>query len=203
MIAFLLTCLLVEITPGPNMATLAALTLARGRVAGFAAVAGVALGLAVIGVAAAFGLTALIMASPVLFETLRYAGAAFLLYLAYETWRGDGEEDGLDGDARRSLSGLFLRGFVTNVLNPKAGLFYVAILPAFLPHGADAPLAQNLTLVAIYVAVATVVHAGIVALAAQVKPWLEASVGVGIVRKALALGLVAVAVWLFVETGRG
>lgn len=74
--SYLATVLLIELTPGPNMAYLAALTLGRGRRAGLAAVAGVALGLAVIGIAAVLGFAALVAASPMLWNALRWAGTA-------------------------------------------------------------------------------------------------------------------------------
>src|SRR5689334_24691234 len=86
LLAFALTCLIVEITPGPNMAYLAALSLSRGAAMGLAAVAGVALGLSVYGVAAAFGVAAIIENSPILYEALRWAGVLYLLWLAWEAW---------------------------------------------------------------------------------------------------------------------
>lgn len=79
LLAFALTCVVIEITPGPNMAWLAALSLSRGWRNGFAAVAGVALGLSVYGVLAAFGLAAVIESSTFLYESLRWGGVAYLL----------------------------------------------------------------------------------------------------------------------------
>jgi threonine/homoserine/homoserine lactone efflux protein len=87
--AFALTALIIEITPGPNMGYLAVLSLSRGWQAGAAAVTGVAIGHAVYGVAAALGVAALIDASPLLYEILRWAGVAYMLWLAWETWSSD------------------------------------------------------------------------------------------------------------------
>lgn len=201
MLGFLLTCILVEITPGPNMATLAALTLARGRRGGLLAVAGVALGLSVIGALAIAGLGTVVSSSPVLYEALRWAGALYLLWLAWETWRDAGEDDG-DFDGSRSEAGLFWRGFLTNVLNPKAAVFYVAVMPAFIAPGpASAVLASSALHAAIFVAVATSIHAGIVLAAARLEPVLRNRAGIGRVRRVLALLLACVAAWLFWATG--
>jgi threonine/homoserine/homoserine lactone efflux protein len=192
---FLLTALLIELTPGPNMAYLAALSLAEGRRVGFSAVAGVSLGLALVGVLAALGLAAAIAAEPLAYGFLRYAGAAFLLYLAWEGWRGAGGEVAPAG--RRAAFG---RALMTNLLNPKAAVFYVTVLPLFLgPPGPDL-VARNLALVAGYVAVASAVHAAIVLFAAALRPYLVEGPREMLVRRMLALGLVFVALWFFMET---
>jgi threonine/homoserine/homoserine lactone efflux protein len=94
-----------------------------------------------------------------------------------------------------------MRGLVTNLLNPKAGLFYVAVLPTFVDN--MRPLVgQTVTLSLIYVAVATLVHATIVLLADAARPWLEDGRRSMIVRRALSLLLVAIAAWLLVTTRR-
>jgi len=193
--SYLATVVLIELTPGPNMAYLAALTLGHGRRAGLAAVAGVALGLALIGLAAALGFAALVAASPMLWNALRWAGTAYLFYLAWETWRDEKETSsaGMRGtplEKRRH----FLRGLVTNLLNPKAALFYVAILPRFLPE-AGANLHDGLLLTGISVAVATSVHLGIVLLAATLHPLLSQPERLRGTRRMLALGLAGIALW--------
>lgn len=193
--SYLATVLLIELTPGPNMAYLAALTLAHGRRAGLAAVSGVALGLALIGLAAAMGFAALVAASPVLWNTLRWAGTAYLFYLARETWR-DEKETSPAGIAQvpSGQKRFFLHGLVTNLLNPKAALFYVAILPRFLPqHGAN--LNDGLLLTGISVAVATAVHLAIVLLAATLHPVFSAPHRLRLTRRLLAIGLAAIALW--------
>ena len=157
-LAFLITSLLIEITPGPNMTYLALVAASDGRRAGFATVAGVAVGLATVGVIAAIGVAEIIQASSLLYEGLRWAGVAFLLYLAWEGWRSGTDVAAEPSGVRRKY---FMRGLVTNLLNPKAGIFYVAVLPTFIDP--NQPLmAQALTLTAIYVGVATAVHAAIV-----------------------------------------
>ncbi|MEZ5912683.1 MAG: LysE family translocator [Paracoccaceae bacterium] len=196
--AFALTSTVIELTPGPNMTYLAVVALSEGRRSGFAAVAGVALGLGLVGLAAALGLAAVINASPFLYQSLRWVGAAYLLWLAWDGWRGAAEpSDGLQPGT--TLARYFRRGLITNLLNPKAAVFYVAVLPTFLRP--DAPLtAQAITLAAVYVAVATAIHASIVALAGTARSWLEDARLTGIARRVLALALAAVALWFLAKT---
>ncbi len=195
--AFAGTSLLIELTPGPNMAYLAMIAATEGRKPGFAAVAGVALGLAIFGVAAAVGLAALIAGSSMIYQVLRWCGVAYLLWLAWGTWRGD--EAAEDADASgASMGTYFRRGLVTNLLNPKAAVFYVTVLPGFL--SADAGISDTLALSAVYVGVATLVHAGLVAAAGTAQSWLGDQHRVVVVRRGMALGLVAVAMWLLWKT---
>ncbi|GAA2882438.1 threonine/homoserine/homoserine lactone efflux protein [Aminobacter niigataensis] len=196
--SFALTSLIIELTPGPNMTYLALVSAGEGRRAGFATVAGIALGLAVLGIVAALGVTELIQASNLLYEGLRWAGVLFLLFLAYEGWRGAAEVVATDKDADRRY---FMRGLVTNLLNPKAAVFYVAVLPTFIV--AERPvLSQTITLTAIYVAVATVIHALIVTLAGTLEPFLNDSRRERIARRALSALLAAVAIWFALSTAR-
>lgn len=198
--SYVMTVLFIELTPGPNMAYLAALTLGAGRKAGLAAVAGVAIGLALIGVAAAAGLATLIAASPTVWAVLRWAGGLYLLYLAWETWRGETETSPADTAAfRRSGARYFTRGLITNILNPKAALFYVAIVPRFLPETGPT-LATGLGLTAISVAVATAVHLAIVLLAARMHPLLSQPGRMERTRHGLAIGLAGIALWFLVTT---
>lgn len=91
LLGFAITALIIELTPGPNMAWLALLSATEGRKAGLAATAGIAVGLLLIAAVSALGLAALIDNHPAIYETLRWAGALFLLYLAWEGWRAAGE----------------------------------------------------------------------------------------------------------------
>jgi threonine/homoserine/homoserine lactone efflux protein len=193
MISFLLTSLLIELTPGPNMAWLAALALAKGRRPALVAVAGVSTGLALLGILAALGLGALVAASPWLYQTIRGFGFLYLLYLAWDSWRppADEEEAGF---------GSFRDGLLTNLLNPKAGMFYIAVLPAFIDPARGPVAAQTLMLVAAYVAVATGVHAAIVVFASAARGTLKRRGAIGCVRRGLALGLVTVALWFLWST---
>lgn len=174
------------------MGYLALVAIGDGLRRALAAVAGVAVGLALIGTLAALGAATLIETVPALRAALRYGGIAYMLWLAIVTWRGSdaAASDGADEFAS------FRRGLVTNLLNPKAGLFFATVLPSFIAID-DAPvLVQNLALVAIYVGIATLVHAAIAILAAASGAGLRDGSRAIVLRRVLALGMVGVAAWI-------
>lgn len=195
--SFLLLALVMEVTPGPNMAWLALLAATAGRSAGFAAVAGIALGLAVQGALAALGVASLLVAFPALYFSLHLAGVGYLLWLAWESWRDAGDASHhLPGGGETGQQG-FGRGFVANLLNPKAALFFVTVLPGFLTENAGSEAA--LWLSAIYVAVATAVHFLIVIGAGGLRGWLaDPSVSVQM-HRLQAIALMGVAIWLLMR----
>jgi len=195
-----MTCVIVEITPGPNMAWLAALSLSRGWQAGLDAVAGVALGLSVYGIVAALGVAAVIDSSRYLYEALRWAGIAYLLWLAWEAWSSADETASVTGSHERLSA--FRRGLITNLLNPKAAVFYIAILPDFVAPQASGILTQTLSLSAVYVAIATAIHALIVILASRLRGFVEDPARMRPIRRMLAIALAGVAIWLGWSTAR-
>ena len=197
LLSFGLASLLIELTPGPNMTYLALVAASEGRRAGFATVGGVALGLAAIGLAAAFGVAELVSASPLAYETLRWAGVAFLLYLAWDGWRQEAGAVMTEESSGR----YFTRGLVTNILNPKAAVFYIAVLPTFLDPARPA-LPQTLALTTVYVGVATIVHAAIVVLAGTLEPVLNDPRRERIARRVLSALLALVALWFGWSTAR-
>lgn len=196
---FLIAVALIELTPGPNMGWLALVALARGRLAGFAAVAGVTLGLAVWMLAAAYGLTEVFALWPPLYQGLRWAGVLFLLWLAWEAWREPNTGPSQRPDVR-SLRGLFLRGLMGNLLNPKAAVFYVGLLPTFMRPDHGAPLTQALTLGGLHLAVAVAVHSLIVIGGAGASGVVAPRIRGRAMRAVMAAGLFAVAAWLAWET---
>lgn len=200
LLPFLLAALLVELTPGPNMAYLAIVSSQWGRRAGLATVIGVTAGLAVYMLATVLGLSQLILRIEWLYAALRWAGVAFLLWLAWDTWRGGGgdpaSEDGLVPGGW-SLAG---RGFLANVLNPKAAVFYIGLLPGFTDPARDFER-QALLLGAIHIGVAVAIHLVIVLAAARAAPLL-ATGGGRKTRLAFALALAGIALWLAWETQR-
>ncbi|ABI67273.1 MAG: threonine/homoserine/homoserine lactone efflux protein [Maricaulis maris] len=194
---FALTVLLLELTPGPNMAWLAVLSADRGRRAGFSAVLGVMAGLLCIGLLAAIGLAALVERTPWLFGMMRYGGMLFLLWLALEGWRSSGESS--PARSGNHLSRHFRHGLMINLLNPKAGLFYLIVLPEFLQP--DLPLLpQAVGLTILSVAIATAIHLIIVLLAARAAGWLKNPARTLHVRRALAILLAVIAIWLFIDS---
>jgi threonine/homoserine/homoserine lactone efflux protein len=189
---FAIASLLIELTPGPNMTYLALVGATVGRRAGYAATAGVTLGLTLLGLAAAFGLAAVIAASPTIYGTLHWLGVLYFIYLAWDAWR-----DSMPSPAIRveSDTGFFLRGLISNLLNPKAAIFYIAVLPTFTDP-ARPPEGQSLVLTAIYVAIATAIHGTIVTLAGFLRPLLTNDRLVSITSRLFAVALLGIAVWL-------
>jgi threonine/homoserine/homoserine lactone efflux protein len=197
-LSFLLTATLIELTPGPNMTYLAMVSASDGRRLGFVTVLGVALGLAVIGAIAALGIAQVIQASVVLYEILRWAGVLFLLYLAWDGWNASAHSELESGG---TWVPYFMRGLITNLLNPKAAIFYVAVLPTFITPAAPIA-AQAFTLTAIYVAVATAIHTAIVLLAGTLEPFLNDSRREQVARRILSALLAVVALWFAWSTAR-
>ena len=127
MLEFILAVLFVELTPGPNMAYLATLALARGRTAGLFAIIGIALGLSVHAAVASFGFGQLLLLYPWLYEILRWIGVIYLLFLAWEGWQTK-EKSADTVDLNSTFGPLMLRGFFSNVFNPKSVLFFVSFV---------------------------------------------------------------------------
>jgi len=198
--AFVLTSLIIEMTPGPNMAYLAVLGASRGRLAGFSAVLGVALGLALLGIAVGLGAGSLILNNRIAYETLRWAGAIYLCWLAFSNWK-EARQPVETASTSPSLLVEFRRGLVTNLLNPKAVLFFIVVVPEFV-SGPSASLRELAVLVSIYVAVATIVHGLIVLLAGTLQVFLAAPQRREMAGNAFAVMLFLVAVWLFVSGAR-
>ncbi|MCD9878881.1 LysE family translocator [Streptomyces guryensis] len=133
--AFLVAAFVLCVTPGPDMMFIVAMGGRGGPRTGVLAAFGVACAMFVHTVAAALGLSALFLALPTLYHALRWAGAAYLLYLAVKAFRDRAvpvEEGAAAGPGRRRA---FWQGAVTNLLNPKVILFNVAFLPQFVNPG--------------------------------------------------------------------
>lgn len=195
---FLIAVLLIELTPGPNMGWLALVAAGRGRGAGLAAVAGVTLGLTVWMLAATAGLTQALLRASALYQGLRWAGVAFLLWLAWEAWRVPPDRRApVDPATQR---GLFLRGLTGNLLNPKAAVFYVALLPGFIRPDHGAAWGQALWLGGGHILIAVVVHVAIVLGADRAGHAALARTQGPVVRALMAGGIAAVALWTAWQT---
>jgi threonine/homoserine/homoserine lactone efflux protein len=199
--AFAATCIVIELTPGPNMAYLAVLSASQGRRAGLAATTGIALGLLIVGIGASLGLAALISNSKLLYGALRWGGVAYLLWLAWDGWRDADAPTDAGGDGHSTDMALFMRGLITNLLNPKAAVFYVAVLPTFVDPVRPI-LSQTIVLSVVYVAIATSIHASIVVLAGAAQPFLEDPIRRRVVRRGLSVTLGTIALWFAFSTAQ-
>jgi len=188
---FALAVLLIELTPGPNMAWLAALAAVEGRRAGLSAVAGVAAGLLLNGVFAALGLTSLLAAVPQVWTGLRIAGAALMVWLAVETWRG-ADKSGAAAPADQHARKPFVTGALINLLNPKAYLFFIVVAPQFL-GGTTLSLTNALLLALVSTGIATAIHLGIVLAGSSAHGWLSDPARTRLVRRIFAVVMLGVA----------
>jgi threonine/homoserine/homoserine lactone efflux protein len=150
-------------------------SICQGRRAGLISLGGVALGFVFYMLCAAFGITALLMAVPFAYDGLRFAGALYLLYLAWQAVRPGGrspfEVRDLPVDGPRKL---FAMGFVTNLLNPKIAVMYLSLLPQFIDPEGGSVLGQSLALGAIQIAVSVSVNAIIAVAAGSIAAFLAA-----------------------------
>jgi threonine/homoserine/homoserine lactone efflux protein len=145
---FALACLAFLAIPGPSVFYIVTRSLVQGRRAGMASMFGVETGGLVHVVAAAFGLSALIASSAAAFTVVKYAGAAYLIFLGIRKLlaRGNGEALELEPGGPRSSRYLFVHGVIVNVLNPKTALFFLAFLPQFVDPAAGPVAPQMLVL---------------------------------------------------------
>ncbi|WGR99020.1 LysE family translocator [Bradyrhizobium sp. ISRA443] len=166
LLGFALICLGMVLTPGPNMIYLISRSVTQGPAAGIVSLGGVALGFVFYMLCAAFGITALLFAIPYAYDALRLAGVAYLLWLAWQAVRPGGRSPfqvktlKIDGPRK-----LFAMGFVTNLLNPKIAMLYLALLPQFIDPAGGSVLTQSLALGSIQIAISVSVNA-MIALAA-------------------------------------
>jgi len=129
---FLIATVTLNVTPGPDMLYVIARSVGQGRSAGIASAFGIAGGCLVHTLAVAFGLASLMMAVPVAYGLVKYAGAAYLVFLGIRALMGP-QPMTADAPLREdTLTAIFFQGVVTNVLNPKVALFFVAFLPQFV-----------------------------------------------------------------------
>lgn len=192
---FLLAVLLIEITPGPNMAWLVSLTLSEGRRAGLAATAGIAIGLALNAVLSSVGLSTLLLNSPGIAQWIGVAAGIMMLWLAWRGWQDAGETS-TAAVARHAPQRDLFAGIAINLLNVKAVIFFITVVPQFL-SGPDAGIAEYLLFGMISVAVATLVHLGLVLGAGRLRSLLSRPGTLRPLRRVLAIAMVAVGIWFF------
>jgi threonine/homoserine/homoserine lactone efflux protein len=173
LLGFALVSLGVVLTPGPNMIYLISRSLTQGPAAGIVSLGGVALGFVFYMLCAAFGITALLFAVPYAYDALRFAGAAYLLWLAWQALKPNGRSPfqvkKLQADGPRKL---FAMGLVTNLLNPKIAMLYLALLPQFIDPAAGSVLAQSLVLGTIQTVISVSVNAVIALTAGSIAIFL-------------------------------
>lgn len=163
---FAAIALSMVLTPGPNMVYLISRSICQGRKAGLISLGGVALGFVFYMLCAAFGITALVMAVPYAYDAIRYAGAVYLLWLAWQAVRPGGRSPFQVKDLPIDSPGkLFTMGFLTNLLNPKIAVMYLSLLPQFIHPANGSILGQAVILGTTQIVISVVVN-GVIAISA-------------------------------------
>ncbi|XAS67561.1 LysE family translocator [Micrococcaceae bacterium Sec5.7] len=164
----------MALTPGPNMVYLVSRSISQGWRAGMMSLAGTAVGFVVYMTMANVGLAAVFIVVPWLYTGLKVAGAGYLLWLAYKSLRPGGMSlfETLDLPLD-SASKLFRMGLVTNLLNPKAAIMYLALIPQFVDREAGNVVTQGFQLGAIQITVAMAVNGAIILAAGSVAVFLQ------------------------------
>jgi threonine/homoserine/homoserine lactone efflux protein len=172
---FAVASVLLVLTPGPNLLYLVSRTMCQGRSAGLVSLAGTTAGFAFHVLAAALGVSVVLVAVPVAYDAIRLAGAAYLVWLAWDAVR-PGASGGLFQPralAPEPTRKLLRNGLVTSILNPKVALFYLALFPQFVEPARGSVFAQSLLLGAIQIAISVAGDALFVLTAARVASWLS------------------------------
>ncbi len=149
---FLITSFIVVLIPGTGVVFTVSTGIAQGRKASVFAALGCTAGIVPHLLATVLGLAAIMHTSALAFQALKYAGVAYLFYIAIATW-GDSSAFAIDSTTAKSTApGLVLKAFLLNILNPKLTIFFLAFLPQFVQPGATEPLLQLLFLSAVFMA---------------------------------------------------
>ncbi|MBL9114722.1 MAG: LysE family translocator [Verrucomicrobiaceae bacterium] len=153
---FVITGLVVNLTPGPDTFYILGRSMAQGRRAGIASVLGISTGCLVHTLAAAFGLSALLAASAAAFLAIKLIGAAYLVYLGARMWFTEASAATIPSAfSSSSFWAVYRQGLITNVLNPKVALFFLAFMPQFIAADSQAKFAAFMTLGAAFVITGT------------------------------------------------
>jgi threonine/homoserine/homoserine lactone efflux protein len=205
LLAFALVSLAVVLTPGPNMIYLISRSITQGPAAGMVSLGGVALGFVFYMLCAAFGITAVLFAIPFAYDVLRLSGAAYLLWLAWQALKPGGRSPfqvrqlAVDGPRK-----LFAMGLLTNLLNPKIAMLYLALLPQFIDPATGSVLTQSLALGSVQTVISVSVNAVIALAAGSIALFLgQRPTWLLVQRWLMGTVLAGLAVRMALETKRG
>ena len=168
-IEFLITSFIVVVSPGTGVVFTLATGLSRGARASVVAAFGCTLGIVPHMAAAILGLAALLHTSALAFQTFKYLGVAYLLYMAWDAWREHGALKVEKDSSHRSALQVTVKAILINILNPKLSIFFLAFLPQFLRADEAAPLARMLELSIVFMLMTFVVFVGYGLFAARIR----------------------------------
>ena len=191
---FLVAAVVIYVTPGPDMMYVLAHALSMGTWAGIVASLGMGIGMVVHTTAATLGLATLLQTVPVVYEVIRYAGAAYLAYLGVRTWLGSRTAvEQIGKEEPVPMRTVLWRATMTNLLNPKIILFYVAFLPQFVNRSLGHTTLQFLILGVIFVIMGLIADFAVALLGGRVGEWLlwrkNARVGINRAAAVVFVGL--------------
>ena len=161
LLSFLGAAVLLTLMPGPDNLFVLAQSISQNKQAGIATSLGLCSGLLVHITAAAVGISAILYQSSLVFSIVKYLGAVYLLYMAYQAFRERASTSTIKSQQSRSYSSLYRKGIVMNILNPKVSLFFLALLPQFIDPKAGYPALQMVLLGGIFIFQALVIFSGI------------------------------------------
>ena len=176
LIVFSAATLVFLISPGPAVIYIVARSMDQGRTAGIVSVLGINIGALVHVAAAALGLSALLVSSALAFNVVKFAGAAYLVYLGIQKLREKDNAPSLEHAETASLRRLFAQGFVVSLFNPKLAAFFLSFLPQFVDPARGSVETQVLVLGGIFVAMGILTDVGYALLAGTMGDWLRGNV---------------------------
>ncbi len=174
---FLLAMITLNFTPGPAMLYVVARSVGQGRAAGVVSALGVGAGTVAHTFLAALGLSTVLLSSAAAFQWVKFAGSAYLIYLGLRLLWPRPETNALPQATRESARRLFLQGFLTNLLNPKVALFFLAFLPQFVDPARGSVAVQMILLGLIYNCSATLAKLGVAFVSGFLASWFRGAPG--------------------------
>ncbi|MBQ4822790.1 LysE family translocator [Aquimarina sp. MMG016] len=196
--AFIIATSVLAITPGPDNIFVMMQSVVNGKKYGLSTVAGLMTGCIIHTTLVAFGVSAIIKQSEVIFFIIKLLGALYLFFLAYKVFKSDASIQ-LSGDAvqKKSLGQLFRQGFIMNVLNPKVSIFFLAFFPGFLFSKTMSNVIQFYTLGGLFIVVSFVIFGLIAVLAGYISDYIRENSKVGVFLKWLQI-IVFIGIGIFI-----
>ncbi|CAM4233566.1 LysE family translocator [Gillisia hiemivivida] len=171
LIPFLTASILLTLSPGPDIIYVLVQSISNGKKAGIATTLGLVSGILIHTSLVAFGVSAVIKASPILFSLIKIFGALYLFFLAYKVFKSD-SSIAIDGVPQKSSKNLFRQGFIMNVLNPKVTIFFLAFFPGFLWEPEGNTILQFYILGFLFILQALLIFGAVALLAGKISEYL-------------------------------
>jgi len=199
LLSFSLATLVLALSPGPDNIYVLTQSLVNGSRSGIATTAGLISGCIVHTALLAFGVSAIITASEVLFYLIKVLGALYLLFLAFQVFKSDSSVSFTENAPKKSYASLFKQGVVMNLLNPKVMIFFLAFFPAFLWNPNEGTTIQFFILGGTFMAVSFIIFSSIALLAGSISRFLSTNNRVGVFMKWLQiLVFVGIAIYILI-----